>query len=77
MDRKDCRYWNECNAPLCPLDRGAKGIWYPDEDICGVRKYGKRTWIANQKKIAKRGDVNTYFTKKMLQLKTVIRTGIQ
>ncbi len=55
MTQDDCRLYETCSAPLCPLDRASlqNGIWYPDEEICRSRTFGNLTWIRQQGKIAK------------------------
>lgn len=39
MSNDNCKKFESCEAPLCPMDeRSLKhGIWYPDEDICNLR----------------------------------------
>lgn len=67
----NCRQFDSCDAPLCPLDKSnyEHGIWYPDEDICHSMLYGgnKQQFIKTQRKIANRvKDKTTYFTFAML-----------
>ena len=76
MNRQECSRFDTCNAPLCPLDE-KHFIWYPDEEICGNRKFSGEPWIKAQRKIAKATrDVNKYFTFAMLNQGCVIRSGI-
>ncbi|MCD6403340.1 MAG: hypothetical protein J7K98_03345 [Candidatus Aenigmarchaeota archaeon] len=77
--RLTCKYYNECNAPICPLDPyKCQRIWYPDEEICRLRKFSKEIYIVQQKKIKKKcGDKNTIFTFKMLSYPYVVREGIK
>jgi hypothetical protein len=73
---KDCKKFDSCSAPICPLALGSY-IWYPDEEICKYLMFAKLVWIRNQKKIAKRAkDNDTYYTLGMLKQKCVIRKGI-
>ena len=55
MTQDDCRLYETCSAPLCPLDRASllNSIWYPDEEICRSRTFSNLTWIRQQGKIAK------------------------
>lgn len=79
MSPKDCRYFDTCSAPLCPLHADGAGIWYPDEPICKAHKHhqGAR-WVANQRKIARKAkSTEGYFTKAMLNRDMVIRKGIE
>lgn len=50
-----CRLFEECGAPLCPLDFGLnKRNWYIDEPICKSRKFGNHRWIKKQRSIVKK-----------------------
>ena len=52
---EQCRWFNECGAPLCPLDLDLhKRIWYADEAVCKSRIFGKHRWIRKQRSINKR-----------------------
>ena len=76
---KDCRYFESCDAPLCPLDPDIdKRTWFADEPICKCRKFAKLLWRKNQRKIAKVADFETgYFTKKILNKRMTVRKGIK
>lgn len=79
MKAKDCKRFDSCSAPLCPLDVSnlKNSIWYADEVICPLREFCKTTMVNNQNKIARRTrDLYTYYTKKMLEQKCIIRNGI-
>ena len=78
MTDERCRLFEDCLAPLCPLDRSSlKGIWYADEEICRSRAQGGRPWIRSQRRIAKVADHGAgYFTLEMLCRLVVIRKGI-
>jgi len=56
VKRQECKRYDTCSAPLCPMDDQSlqNGIWYPDEEICHNQAYRSLTWIKNQKKIAKK-----------------------
>jgi len=76
----DCKYYEKCNAPLCPLDQASleHGIWYPDEEICRLKEYSKHEWIINQKKIQKKTrNHDTYYTYEMLNRHIIIAPGIK
>ena len=55
MNRKDCKYYDGCSAPLCPMlsdDENRKGLWYPAvEEICKLKK-NLPSWVKQQKKVA-------------------------
>jgi len=77
FESEQCRYFDYCNAPLCPLN--AKHLiidaWYPDEEICRLKT--ATNWIRIQKKIAKKTkDKNTYYTYKMLNRNCKVGTGM-
>jgi len=74
---EQCRHFDYCNAPLCPLN--AKHLiidaWYPDEEICRLKT--ATNWIRIQKKIAKKTkDKNTYYTYKMLNRNCRVGNGM-
>lgn len=74
--RPTCGLYEECIAPLCPLDRSSlKGIWYPNEEICRSRTHGNLTWIRAQRKIA-RAKATGYFNLEILNSIRTIRKGI-
>ncbi len=52
--KSECRYFDGCNAPLCPIDEGSikHCAWFPDEEIC--RKRDVPEWVKRQKRIAKK-----------------------
>jgi len=75
--RKECRYYDDCSAPFCPLDPESlkHGIWYPDEEIC--QKHSVPDWVRVQRKIAKKtSDVDKYFTFEMLARIYKVTKGI-
>lgn len=74
--REECNKWDNCNAPLCPLDSESLEhcVWYPGEEIC-TKPAGDYQWIKTQRKIARVLGVKSnndpafeygYFTVKML-----------
>jgi len=74
---EDCKHWDLCSAPICPLEDKIKNlnyIWYPDEEICPKHKY---QFIKTQKKIKKKArDLDKYFTLEMLNRNFIVGTGI-
>ena len=71
-----CGLFENCLAPLCPLDKNSlKGIWYSDEEICRSRTNGNLTWIRAQRKIA-RVKAEGYFTLEMLADIRTARRGL-
>jgi hypothetical protein len=52
---KNCRYFNTCEAAICPLDKEVgfeKRIWFPDQDVCKQQEVPD--WVKIQKKIRKK-----------------------
>lgn len=75
MTPKDCKKFERCSAPLCPLKENTSNniIWYPDEEICSLRDYGKTIMIRNQRKISRKVlDTDCFFTQEMLSLRFVV-----
>jgi hypothetical protein len=58
--RTDCKKFESCNAPLCPLlpDTELSNLnWVSSEDICNIREYAKKhPWIKRQKLIQRKAD---------------------
>jgi len=58
--RTDCKKFESCNAPLCPLlpDTDLFQLaWISNEDICNIREYTKKyPWIKRQRIIQKKAD---------------------
>lgn len=80
MTSPQCKRYETCNAPLCPLDEQSlkHSIWYPDEEICRAKAFGALPWIKAQRKIAKRASrMDRYFTLQMLERNCIIRKGIE
>ena len=73
MTAHDCKSWEGCNVPICPRDPEeiiSRVIWYPDEDICRIRKNVPK-WIKQQRKIANKAKTENhwyYFTLDMLKI---------
>lgn len=73
-----CRRFDYCSAALCPLDSEhlKVGIWYPDEEICRLKKISD--WVRRQKKIKNKAkDVDKYFTYEMLKHDCIIGKGMK
>jgi len=76
MTAERCRLFEDCLAPLCPLDPiSLKGVWYSDEGICRSRTHGNLAWIRAQRKIARVRAVG-YFTLEMLHDIRTARKGM-
>ena len=74
--RPTCGLYEECIAPLCPLDQSSlKGIWYPGVEICRSRTHGNLPWIRAQRKIS-RAKATGYFNLEILNNIRTIRKGI-
>ncbi len=79
MTMPQCRKYESCSAPLCPLDEQSLdyGIWYPDEEVCTTQAHAGLTWIKAQKKIVKAGAGHSqYYKFEMLNRGCIIRKGI-
>ena len=81
MNIEQCRLFEECEAPLCPLEENSikHGIWYPDEEICRAKKFQSLKWIKRQKRIAKLGLTidSGLFTARMLESLRRVSKGIK
>ena len=72
-ERADCKYYDGCSAPFCPMlndEQNMSYIWYPDEEICRKVK-GVPAWVRKQRKIAKQCNPDHYwfyFTLDMLKV---------
>jgi len=78
MKSTDCKKFNTCEAPICPLDQESleKCSWFPDEDICTRTPYP--LWIKQQKKIVKKcKNPDRYFIFKMLNINFIVGKGIE
>ncbi len=79
MTYQSCPKYEICSAPICLDDPiSTQMIWYPDEEICLLKKYSKNQVVRNQKKIAKKArNRDFYFTYEMLNRDFVIKRGIE
>ena len=73
--RRECRYFETCSAPLCPLDPESldHGLWYPDEQIC--KRDNMPGWVKRQRKLKSRIKPGSYFTVPMLSHRCSLRGG--
>jgi hypothetical protein len=72
----DCKYFDDCSAPLCPRDEGvADRTWFPDEDIC--RLADVPAWVKRQRKVSRKAAEGGYFTLAMLRHDCRIAQGIK
>jgi hypothetical protein len=74
----DCRYFEDCSAPLCPkADNTDAAAWFGDEEIC--RLNNSPAWVTRQRKLARKGlDREAgYFTAAMLARGCMWKGGIQ
>jgi hypothetical protein len=80
MEAKECKRWDGCGAPICPLDKGSLvgGIWYPDEEICQLQAFCHESWIRNQKKISRKvRNRDYYFKLEMLSRNCIITAATE
>lgn len=64
----NCKYYNTCSAPLCPMDKDSLEhcAWFPSEEIC--RCVPSPRWVKRQRKLDKKLSFdNGCFTYQMLQ----------
>lgn len=75
---KNCKYYESCSSPFCPLNKKTNNnIWYPNEQICNLKKFTKLPYIQLQKKIIKKTrDINKYYTIEMLNSNCIVGKGI-
>ena len=77
MTSENCLHYEECAAPLCPMDNESFefSIWYPEEEICTLKKFQANQFIKTQKKIKLKNttDNNYFFTYEMLDRNITIR----
>jgi len=78
MVKEECKYFDECSAPLCPIDEDSLqyGAWFPTEDTCRLQPLPE--WVKRQRKIAKKiGFEAGCFTVRMLQRKCNITVALK
>ena len=55
MKPNECKSFNVCSAPLCPLDEDiAKRFWVVGEEMCIATGLRAKRWIRKQRSITKR-----------------------
>jgi len=79
--KSDCPSFDNCNAPLCPLDPSSldNGVFYADEEVCRGKKFQSLPWIRTQKKIARLGLTidDGYFSHRMLTSIRVVTKNLK
>ena len=75
-EREECKMYEVCEAPFCPLESNSLIIWYAGEEICREREHKSLPWVQAQRKLAK-VDAVGYFTLAMLEQDCFIKAGIQ
>jgi len=81
MSAPECPYFNDCSAPLCPLDEASLSAcaWFPDEETCHRRDL-RADWIARARKIARvvaNDSERGCFTQEMLGRNFRITAGLR
>jgi len=84
---KDCPYYDNCSANLCPLDSiVSKRIWLPEEndtyEICRNPEFAGMQFVKTQKKIRRAlrnrtEERDDYFTYEMLNRNFIVRPEIR
>jgi hypothetical protein len=64
MGTIDCKYFEACDCPLCPLGSD-KPVWYPGESVC--RREGMPDWVARQRKVSRKVTAAGFWTKAMFE----------
>ena len=75
-EREECKMYEVCEAPFCPLESNTLIIWYVGEEICRERVHRNLPLVQAQRKLAK-VDAAGYFTLAMLKQDCFIKAGIQ
>ena len=75
-EREECKMYEVCEAPFCPLELNSLIIWYAGEEICREREHKSLPWVQTQRKLAK-VKATGYFTLEMLKQDCFIKAGIQ
>lgn len=78
LDSIDCRYYQDCDAPMCPKDVNfGRFVWFPSEPVCRLREVPD--WVLKQRKIAKLPgiDPEKYFTLRMLNDVERVSEGLE
>ena len=63
-----CRYYQNCDAPLCPEDVNVNQcLWFPGEPVCRLKN--SPSWVAKQRKINKLKNIDRekFFTVRMIE----------
>ena len=80
--RNNCKYYDGCSAPLCPMlseEENQNYIWYPDEEIC-TRRMNLPDWVKQQRKVAKKVNPDNfwfYFTMDMLKVRFRVTNSVK
>ena len=79
LEEIKCPRFENCNATMCPLAPNLEHlIWYPDEELCGAKKFQTLHWIKKQKAIIKaKAPTDKFFTVNMLKSLRQARKGIE
>jgi len=83
MASPECKKFDDCSAPLCPIeiDKLKPGspwlIWYPDEEVCQLKGARKPDWVKKQRLIVRsHGSTAGFFSLNMLQGIGRVQRGI-
>ena len=74
-EREECKMYEVCEAPFCPLESNSQIIWYAGEEICREREHKRIPWVQAQRKLTKVAPAG-YFTLEMLNRNCIIKTGM-
>jgi hypothetical protein len=64
MGTIDCKYFEACDAPMCPLGSD-KPVWYPGESVC--KRLDAPDWVKRQRKVARKVTAGGFWTKRMFE----------
>jgi hypothetical protein len=61
----DCKYFEACDAPMCPKQEPVKTVWFPGESVCKLQD--APGWVKRQRKVARKVTAGGFWTKRMFE----------
>ena len=80
--KTDCKHYEQCEAPLCPMqtrEENKKRVWFPDDPICKKGKYPP-FWVKQQKRIRNKIKLlnsDSFFTLDMLETPFFVNNDVK
>lgn len=78
MKRIECKLFETCSAPICPMEPEVMGkrVWFPGEEVCESSEYSKEEWIQRQRKFARTISKEAgYFFQDMIARRCIITSA--